>query len=444
MKKDAAIATVGILTFGHEAQPLIDILPLAEQDALYNEAAKAIADRLNTTLTSLVVHRDESAPHAHYTLAAYDLEGIPLSKKITPTVASELQDIAGSVYDVYGIHRGEKKKTKIARLVSEGYTKNEISAAVIHRTVKTLHEDLPKEIAKLEEKVAKNTRLIQEQTTKLEQGKVSEEQALKRIATYEHRRAEADKEIARLTAPLTPPKAPQPKKLIVQTGINKSLIGRITPILETRELVEAAEVARYTKAIKDHQAAIEYQASVKVTEAANRAAKRSAELDQREAELKAAEHIQSTREADRAFLMQSLSQWSTSAPYASQIELKAASIINEKPAQRYGVDVITAPAMVLIPPGQQVTDRQIAAALYRVAKETAQKESWYRMRFDVASPAIAALIADYALKDDIRIELVVRGSTYQPYWDEVNRDFISGRGEADDDSDSDECDTLRR
>ncbi len=146
MKQDAAVATIGIVTFGSDAQPVIQALSIADQDALYMDAAQRIAAELKSDVTGLVVHRDESAPHAHFQMPAYNREGMPLSKVITPEVAKRLQDIAGSIYNAHGITRGTPKAVRIERGDDVSKTMN--------RTVKQLHKDMPKEIA------AKEARLV--------------------------------------------------------------------------------------------------------------------------------------------------------------------------------------------------------------------------------------------------------------------------------------------
>ncbi|OCX71049.1 hypothetical protein A6M23_12680 [Acidithiobacillus thiooxidans] len=83
LKSDAAIAMGGIITFGTEAQAVIQALSRAEQRAMYRSIGERLAERLNTTLTGLVVHNDEAAPHAHFQMPGYDLDGVPLSKTVT-------------------------------------------------------------------------------------------------------------------------------------------------------------------------------------------------------------------------------------------------------------------------------------------------------------------------------------------------------------------------
>jgi len=144
MKSDAAIATTGIITFGKEAQPLIQALSIDLQNKLYMEIARRIAELLNSEVTGLVVHRDETAPHAHYQMPAYAKDGRPLSKVMTPAIAVRMQDVAGEVLKDFGLEitRGIKKATRIEN--------EEPLSAWVHRSVKQLHEDLPREIEDLE------------------------------------------------------------------------------------------------------------------------------------------------------------------------------------------------------------------------------------------------------------------------------------------------------
>ena len=44
MRADAASATIGIITFGHAAQPIFEALTPEQQDAAYLEVAERIAD----------------------------------------------------------------------------------------------------------------------------------------------------------------------------------------------------------------------------------------------------------------------------------------------------------------------------------------------------------------------------------------------------------------
>jgi len=140
--RDGNISTVGIISFSHEAQQVINNLSVPEQDRLIKKAAEAIAEELNTTLTGLVIHRDESGIHAHFQMPAYDLNGMPLSKTVKPATTSKLQDTAGAVFSALGITRGKPK--------AQRKEMGDDPAKWVHRSVKELHNDLPSEIEVLQ------------------------------------------------------------------------------------------------------------------------------------------------------------------------------------------------------------------------------------------------------------------------------------------------------
>jgi hypothetical protein len=268
MRKNAAVLTCGIVTFGREAQQVISSLPREEQDRLFLEAVSRVAAYLRTDVESLVVHRDESAIHAHFRMYAYSRDGRPLSKVISKEAASRLQDIVGEVYSRYGIHRGERKEVRIAR--------GDDMRKVIHRSVRQLHEDLPREVeelaekarkaeelirAKIEEqraKIQKNEDLIRRQEMKLREGKVEEEKARKRIETYQRRADEARREVEELERELAARKQalakakeeyrfPLPPRTVRVKCVTEE--GLLRPKIEEREFFRVDDVKRiYTEA----------------------------------------------------------------------------------------------------------------------------------------------------------------------------------------------------
>lgn len=195
MKSSAAVGTVGIITFGHEAQKIFEALTPVQQDAAYRETAEAIAKRLNTTLTGLVVHGDESAPHAHLQLPAYDLTGHPISETAKRGALRNLQTITAEVMGRHapGIERG---RSKLDRLKA-GAT----PAEVVNRSVAQLHDELPIEIAakearlaELDAKIEKNERLAARALEKAAANEGKADKTLKNVALYEQRSQKARQE----------------------------------------------------------------------------------------------------------------------------------------------------------------------------------------------------------------------------------------------------------
>ncbi len=303
MRSNAAVSTCGIITFSHEAQPIVEALCREEQDALFQRIAQRIADRLDTTLTGLVVHRDESALHAHFQMPAVARgSGKPLSKIVNRAVAKELQDIAGDCTKHLGITRGESKELRLAR--------GDDLSKVVHRSVKQLHQDLPKELEALEtqieaqqkalrlaearrrireksalirenkarekiealetqkqamerdkeamqaemdkttvelaaqrEKAEKNRRLIETQEKKLAEQRVSEQQAAKRIEAYERRLEAAKAAVEKLETR----KAEQEAE-IEALEAQKT---RLEANLQIKRNVAQADIARAVEAVLD-------------------------------------------------------------------------------------------------------------------------------------------------------------------------------------------------
>lgn len=188
MKSSAAVGVVGIISFGHEAQKIFSALTLDEQDAAYLATAEAVARRLNTTLSGLVVHVDESAPHAHFQLPAYDLSGHPISETAKRGVMCDLQSITAQVMSRHapGIERG---RSRIDRLKA-GASHYEVT----NRSVAQLHNELLTEIAarearlaELDAQIERNERLAIRALEKAAADERRSEKALKNAAIYEQR-----------------------------------------------------------------------------------------------------------------------------------------------------------------------------------------------------------------------------------------------------------------
>ncbi len=165
MKLNAAVVTVGVITFGHKAQDVFNRLPDEAQDRAFTELAHEVAALLSTSLEALVVHLDETAIHAHFTMRAYNDDGEPLSDATKLSDLSKIQGLAAEVMQRYApeIQRGNKKKDRLKAGADYPDT--------LHRTVKQLHEDLPQEKAALEAEIAAKEEEINEQKASVEKTK---------------------------------------------------------------------------------------------------------------------------------------------------------------------------------------------------------------------------------------------------------------------------------
>lgn len=140
MKSSSSLTKSGVITFGTRAGELMKQLDYLEQNKLFLKAAKNIAKKCGVELIGLVVHRDESALHAHFQMPNVGSDGVPISKKRISY--SGLQDLIAEPFSQHGITRGKKRSLRI----SDG----EPVHKYVNRSVRRLHADLPLEIEVME------------------------------------------------------------------------------------------------------------------------------------------------------------------------------------------------------------------------------------------------------------------------------------------------------
>jgi len=275
LRADARTVVRGVITFGAEAQPTITALTREQQDALYHRIAASISKETGHQLSGLVVHRDESAPHAHFALRGYrrDEQGREQPWRHGREMMQRLQDVAAQEVAHLGIERGTPKAQRLAR--------GDDLSQVIHRSVRELHRDLPaerearqreleeleRERQELEAKTEKNSRLIAEQEAKLAAGRVSEEQASKRIATYQKRMQAAQKDLEALQERIrdadaraqqaeqrerealgtvdVPPPPPPPPPQTVEVVVGRGVLGRVQT--QPMDVVPAAQAQAFAE-----------------------------------------------------------------------------------------------------------------------------------------------------------------------------------------------------
>ena len=152
--------------------------------AIADRLVEQIAERLNTTVTGLVVHCDESAPHAHFKLLGIDRDGRPLSYKLKRGMLASFQTLAAELIAQHApeITRGKRKLDCIAD--------GDPLWKIINRSVAELHHDLPLEYAaKIEELEAKISQLA----AKFEKNERLAARALEKVAANEGRAEKAAK-----------------------------------------------------------------------------------------------------------------------------------------------------------------------------------------------------------------------------------------------------------
>lgn len=269
MKQDPNIVVSGIITFGTDAQPVIEALTRHQQDSLFKKTADRVAEELNTTVTGLVVHRDESAIHAHFQMPQYRMDGEQVKQHTTPTALKHLQDIAGEVFGPLGIARGVSKQERI---------KNRDSvSSLVHRSVRQLHNDLPKEIEAAQKKLEKNQELVLKTAQKLAEGAGNLEKMKNLLKTYEKRVDDAQGFLARHPMPST-------LKIEFVDEKKKRLFGLLPDKLKISKgrVIAAKTFDKWVHGFAEEQACKERNIAEREAEAE----KRSKSMEQRESVLK--------------------------------------------------------------------------------------------------------------------------------------------------------------
>lgn len=366
MAKDAAISVSGIITFSTDAYPTVEKLKPDEQNRRFRAVAEAIAERLGTDLVGLVVHRDETNPHAHFTLYGYGKNGEPVSRKMPKKVLSELQDIAEKPFVDLGITRGKK--------ISERIKDGEPYSKTVNRSVRELHRDLPIELAAAREKVAdmqgkvastqeKLAARERELAAKDEKSEAQDKNLAKlqkRLSTYEKRLANRKAEAARL-ANLT--EIPKPQKRVIEKPQPRKF-GVLKPEPQRESLVfytqkQMREYAGNAKAVLNDEKATNKKLNVEINN-----------------KTKGYQHA-----TKRAAMSQK-----------SGLEALGGVLV-----ERYGVMVNETPERVSVPPQKPATDAQIGAALYRASRDAGWEKANFSVNNRVAEKILAMAKADRRL-----------------------------------------------
>ena len=395
IRRDAAIALEGILTFGTDSQPIIERLPYDEQERRYRAAAEAIAEQLGTDVAGLVIHRDESAPHCHFTLHGYSPDGMPAASRLNKGQLSKVQDVAAQAFGDLGIERGKRIGARIAD--------GEDPSAYINKSVAELHRDLPAEVEAARQKAGAEREKAEkaEQRREAAQAKAAAadgqvEKLEKRIATYERRAETAEKrareaeaEAARLQKRL---------EALADADQNKPKTRRApVPQVEERgwgpfswQKVTGTQNLVYLRPSE----AKKWRGAVLKRE---RDAREDAERQRQESERLEKQRRQEASAREK--LREALMQMTVGAePYEPDI---GALWATDWPlTQRYGVQIQVGNEIARVPPQEGITDRQIAAALYRTSRGQGWEVCWFSVPPGVAREVIALA------RDDDRLDRI--------------------------------------
>jgi predicted nucleic acid-binding Zn-ribbon protein len=281
LKSNAGIAVIGIVGFGIEAAQLFGELTTEQQDAAVLEAGRRIAEIANTTMVGAVIHLDETSTHAHLSFCGYDLDGVPLSSTMKRGMLTQFQDVLAEVMSEHcpGIERGNSKWGRIKSGANYAET--------VHKSVRELHQDLPKDIAKKREEleqvsaeIPKLEARVAEMQARVDKLEAEEKQReltaakVRRLRVYRSRLTDrigdlrmAREELNSLTAQIT-----EKQKLVtdLESRANQAeeMATRATERAQEAELAAEAEEGRKSEA-EASVAALEAEKATLVAEVSN-------------------------------------------------------------------------------------------------------------------------------------------------------------------------------
>jgi uncharacterized membrane-anchored protein YhcB (DUF1043 family) len=384
MGKNTTPVISGIVTFSKTAQPIINDLSADEQNRRFKEAAELVAQELGTTLCGLVVHRDESAVHAHFSLHGFGKNGDSVSRKLKKAALSRLQDLGASAYADLGIKRGKH----IGQRLTDGDPKHQ----VVNRSVHQLHNDLPRELAEAEERLTE----MQGRVTATEAKLAARERELaakddksaaqdkklekleKRLATYEKRLVDRQAEVDRLAGVLEKLNQDIEHKQQKQAEMAETLVMP-KPVKQTVLMKKTGEQGLFKA--KTEEKTLTYYTPKQVRQYTGKLA---AQLDEEKSANKKlnVEINNKTKGYQHATKRVAL-------PQQSGLEALGGVLV-----ERYGVMVNETPERVSVPPQKPATDAQIGAALYRASRDAGWEKTHFSVNNRVAEKILGMAKAD--------------------------------------------------
>ena len=244
----------GIITFSHAAQPIV----LQHLESAHRCAQRLVEDIVRdhghgAQRVSLVYHGDEAAPHYHFVFEATGSDGLSVLQRLHRRDGVHLQDLAGDAFGSLGIQRGVP--------VAERWRRGDDRSRIVHRSVRQLHQDLPREIARVQQQLDADTAQLAalqakadttrsrlaKATANLERVQAQAEVDATKVATLQERirdyTARYAKQMAQIEAI-----APKPVEVPVVTGTDKGLLHR-RPTIAPPPFYQVAEVDRFARRV---------------------------------------------------------------------------------------------------------------------------------------------------------------------------------------------------
>lgn len=244
----------GIITFSRAAQPII-----AEALDQAHRCARRLVDDIvrdhghGAQMVSLVYHADESAPHYHFVLEGVGADGLAILKRVHKREGVHIQDLGGIAFAPMGIQRGIPVVERIRR--------GDNPSKIIHRSVRQLHDDLPREIERTQLRLAEQSVSLADLQAKasttqarLDKARADLVQLQAQSSVDEAKAARLAERVKDYTARLAKQRAaieahaPKPVEVTVVTGSERRLLGS-RPTMEQEQFYPVNEVDAFTKRV---------------------------------------------------------------------------------------------------------------------------------------------------------------------------------------------------
>jgi len=378
MGKNTTPVISGLITFSTNAQPAINCLSVDDQNRRFQEAAELVATELETSLCGLVVHRDESAVHAHFALHGFGENGDSISRKLKKATLSKLQDLGASAYADIGIHRGKY----IGLRIKDGDPKHKI----VNRTVHQLHHDLPIELAAAEQRLRDMQGKVDTTIAKLDAATADADDKNREIDKLRKQLDDRTTEIQRLDALVN-------EKGVAIDSLDKLLIDKKAELRAVGARIELPEPktrtfrtkpqknGRLSKGKQPETQTIRYYDVPQVQEIIG--SLKSAAQTAQERHMRLAREVKERTEGYQ-YVQQEPCQSSDRA----RLDAIGGMLV-----ERDGLRITDTEKQVTVPPQELVTSNQIASVLYR---ESFKK--WSTAHFTVTDE-VAEKIVIIALED---------------------------------------------
>lgn len=261
-QKKSNLVIDGIITFGSDFNNNINKQHL---DNAAREFTRSFEAKYKTSCIRLIRHEDEFQTHYHYSFVNQnDKTGRAISGKIGKKDTIDLQDLVSDSFRSLGFDRGISKQTRLKEQIErlgldssdERHYKNkqiQMSAKVVHRSVKEMHDLMPSEHLALTDQIEKTKRLLKKAELELSAKKTNAEKLENRVKNYYQRLQNQQHQQQNLKE--------MSFSKVVNSKIKEVKIKTGTFLTETRKVVDAKDLSMINKKFNQREKGLDARES---------------------------------------------------------------------------------------------------------------------------------------------------------------------------------------